>query len=234
MSSISQIEDKELGILTLKSHSRARRFTFRPTADGIVITLPQGTSVEEFWAALEKVRPRLRLLKEKCHTTIIDLNYTLSCDYFKLSLVEGKVNRFLASSGSDTLTIVCPIDTDFRQPILQEWLRKVISEALRCRAKEILPQRLRELSLQSGLSYKSIRINGSRSRWGSCSTAKNINLSYYLLLLPTHLIDYVLLHELAHTQEMNHGEKFWALLHRLTDGKAQLLRTELKNYKTGI
>ena len=79
-----------------------------------------------------------------------------------------------------------------------------------------------------------MKINSSKGRWGSCSARKAINLSYYLVLLPKHLIDYVLLHELCHTREMNHGERFWALLNSVTDGKALELREELKQYKTEI
>ena len=79
-----------------------------------------------------------------------------------------------------------------------------------------------------------MKINSSRGRWGSCSARKDINLSYYLVLLPFRLIDYVLLHELCHTREMNHSERFWQLLDRFTGGKALALRKELKEYRTEI
>ena len=124
------------------------------------------------------------------------------------------------------------IDLNFSNKELQAWLRKVIEEALRRNAKIILPPRLYALSLQHNLSYKSVKINSSSGRWGSCSARGNINLSYFLVLLPGHLIDYVLLHELAHTREMNHGEHFWELLDSMTGNKAQTLRKELRKYKT--
>ena len=84
------------------------------------------------------------------------------------------------------------------------------------------------------LPYKAVKINNSEGRWGSCSASKSINLSYYLVLLPKHLMDYVLLHELCHTREMNHGEHFWKLLDELTNNKALALRDELKKHKTGL
>ena len=51
------------------------------------------------------------------------------------------------------------------------------------------------------------------------------------MLLPAHLMDYVILHELAHTREMNHGPRFWELLNRMTEGKALALRKELRAYR---
>ncbi len=77
-----------------------------------------------------------------------------------------------------------------------------------------------------------MKINKSRTRWGSCSSKKVINLSYYCLFLPEHLIDFVILHELSHTIKMNHGEGFWKLLDSVSGGKAKELTQELKSFKT--
>ena len=54
------------------------------------------------------------------------------------------------------------------------------------------------------------------------------------MLLPAKLMDYVILHELAHTKEMNHGPRFWELLDGMTEGKALLLRKELRAYRTSF
>ncbi|GBU06744.1 zinc protease [Bacteroidales bacterium] len=98
-------------------------------------------------------------------------------------------------------------------------------------AHQTIPYRAKELAEKYNFEFQEFKISKSKTRWGSCSSSKNINLSFYLMLLPEHLIDYVILHELCHTKEMNHGEKFWALLNYYCDGKAKLLCKELKAYK---
>ncbi len=99
---------------------------------------------------------------------------------------------------------------------------------LRKKAFEYLPSRLKTLADLYHFTYGSLRISASKSRWGSCSSKKNINLSLFLMKLPFHLIDYVILHELCHTVEMNHGPKFWELLDKCCNGKAKALRKELR------
>lgn len=226
------LEDEELGKLLVRVNVRARRLTFRTCEDAIYVTVPPGTTLSEIRNAIEQLRPRLRSARQKHTRPLIDLNYRIDTEFFKLSLVCGQRERFLSRSELGEMQIICPPDADFTEPELQEWLRKVIEEALRRNAKIILPPRLYALSIRHGLTYKSVKINSSSGRWGSCSARGSINLSYYLVLLPSHLIDYVLLHELAHTREMNHGERFWALLDKFTDGKALALRNELKQYRT--
>lgn len=228
------LEDKELGPLVIRVNPRAKRLTFRAKSDAIYVSIPSGTTSKEITDAINQLREKLRGLKEKVVRPLIDLDYRIDTEYFKLSLVSGQRDKFLAHSELGEMRIVCPPSANFADGQLQEWLHKVIEEALRRNAKIILPMRLYQLSGEHNLPYKSVKINSSRGRWGSCSARKAINLSYFLVLLPPHLIDYVLLHELCHTREMNHGDRFWALLNSMTDGKAFELREELKSYKTEL
>lgn len=230
-----QIEDAELGTITWKVNAKARRMTFRTKPEGVFATVPTGTTQKEVEKAIETLRPKLLKAKEKAKPKpLIDLNYRIDAEFFKLSLVSGNRERFLSHSELGEMRIICPPNADFNDAGLQEWLKKVIVEALRRNAKIVLPPRLYMLSMRHGLPYEQLKINSSKGRWGSCSAKKHINLSCYLMLLPSHLIDYVLLHELAHTKEMNHSEKFWALLDKLTDGKAKALRKELMQFNINI
>jgi len=102
--------------------------------------------------------------------------------------------------------------------------------ALRRKAQAVLPAQLAKLAELHGFKYACVKIRKSRSRWGSCSSKGTISLSFYLLLLPEHLIEYVLLHELCHTVQMNHSPAFWALLDKCTQNKARKLRQEIRKY----
>lgn len=228
------IEDKEIGRLIIRVSPRAKSLVFRTKRDAVYVSVPPGTTTNEVKRAVESLRKKLLAARQRQERPLIDLTYEINADYFKLTLVSGEKDRFLANSSLGVMQVVCPPHADFADEDLQNWLRKVIEESLRRNAKEILPARLELLSKQAGLPYTSVKINSSQGRWGSCSARKNINLSYFLLLLPTHLIDYVLLHELCHTREMNHSERFWALLNQLTGGKALQLRKELRGYRTEV
>ena len=100
--------------------------------------------------------------------------------------------------------------------------------SLKEKAEEFLPAELERLSETFGFRYKSCKIGKSRTQWGSCSFSGTIILSFYTMLLPLKLIQYILLHELCHTKEMNHSSRFWQLMDKVTDGQALQLRKELK------
>lgn len=108
----------------------------------------------------------------------------------------------------------------------------LFEEQLRQKALAYLPVRTAELARDHGFTYRRITIRRSRTRWGSCSAVNNINLSIFLMRLPSHLIDYVILHELVHTVHKNHSAVFWESLERHT-GNARALAKEIRKYSTG-
>lgn len=103
-------------------------------------------------------------------------------------------------------------------------------EQLRAQAKVILPPRLKELADEHGFTYNRVTIKNNISNWGSCSVRGNINLNLRLVTLPQPLQDYVMLHELCHLKEMNHGPKFHALLESVCPNH-RTLEKELRQYK---
>lgn len=94
---------------------------------------------------------------------------------------------------------------DLLDPIVQErWYRNV--------AKKHLTKRIEELSENLNFEYNRIFIRESRTKWGNCSTEKNISLNWKLIKAPEYVIDYIIIHELMHTVVMNHTRKFWTLM----------------------
>ena len=92
------------------------------------------------------------------------------------------------------------------------------------KARKQLVKRLDELSKKHGISYNRVFIRNQKTRWGSCSQKNNINLNINLVRLPDELIDYTILHELAHIRVKNHSKQFWDELEKLVEGARKLDR----------
>ena len=117
---------------------------------------------------------------------------------------------------------------------IQTWITKTLEAFARKRVKERLIPRLLNMAAERSLNLNNVKVSSAKGRWGSCSSKGNINLSLYLVLLPRHLQDYVLQHELTHLVEMNHSPRFWARLDEVCGGKAKALRKEMRGYNTSF
>jgi predicted metal-dependent hydrolase len=117
---------------------------------------------------------------------------------------------------------------------IQTWITKTLEAFARKRVKERLIPRLLNMAAERSLNLNNVKVSSAKGRWGSCSSKGNINLSLYLVLLPRHLQDYVLQHELTHLVEMNHSPRFWARLDEVCEGKAKALRKEMRGYNTSF
>jgi len=82
-------------------------------------------------------------------------------------------------------------------------------------AKYDITQKVLHFSKQMNVKPVAVKINGAKTRWGSCSTRKTLNFSWRLIMADDELIDYVVVHELAHIMQMNHSDKFWDIVEKV-------------------
>jgi predicted metal-dependent hydrolase len=121
---------------------------------------------------------------------------------------------------SSTILIRYPEGLHLTDPAVQKVAHTACLRALRSQAEQLLPQRLAALAERHRFQYNSVAIKQLKGRWGSCDQQQHIVLNLYLMQLPWELIDYVLLHELTHTEILRHGPDFWATMERvLPDAK---------------
>ena len=225
------ISDKDFGQIHFTVRRSARNITMRVKEDGLHVTTPPYRSVTALLNAIAPFREKLLHACAEIKPKPFDLNFTIEAECFRLRLELSPLKNFTVSLKDETVVIACPVTADFTTERVQPLVKNAVMRAMRKKAEEYLPPLVQYWSRQFELPYHKVSISKARSRWGSCSSKKDISLSFYLMLLPAHLMDYVILHELAHTHEMNHGPRFWDLLNRMTDGKALTLRKELRTYR---
>lgn len=101
---------------------------------------------------------------------------------------------------------------------------------LRRAAHAYVPATLERLAHEHGFTYSSLRISSAHTRWGSCSARNGISISLFVMLLPEHLREFIILHELCHTRHHNHSAAFHTLLNSHVEGKERDYNRELKRY----
>lgn len=97
----------------------------------------------------------------------------------------------------------------------EEERKKAVVQIYKMLAKRDLSAKVSDYAKRMNLWPKYVKVNSAKSRWGSCSVRGSLNFSWRLIMAPDAVIDYVVVHELAHIQEHNHSPRFWAVVERV-------------------
>lgn len=228
----STVEHPHWGKIVITRNPRARRIIMRARPDAIYMTVPLRAKEADIERALDECGTRLKEAQKNNSPEQIGRDFTIDAPYFKLAVQEGNTPGIRITGRDGRYTLYCPTGTDYTTERTQKILLQGIRGAMKHCAGVMLPPRLEALAKKHGFRYSRCSVRDVQSRWGSCTSRGSINLNIHLVLLPDRLIDYVLLHELCHTVEMNHSDRFWALMDKCTaPEKAKALRAELKNIK---
>jgi predicted metal-dependent hydrolase len=237
--SLKILYHKNIGEIKLVKSLRSKRLSIRVKPfDGVIVHIPKDISykqAEDF--VLEKV-DWIRNSLNKMETvenklTIFDETKTFRTKMHLLEINKWDKETISVRVLNYKILVKYPENILVRDERVQKMIRRGIERALFIEANEILPHRVYHLANKLGFRYKSLAIKNGKSRWGSCSHDNRINLNLHLMRLPEVLMDYVIVHELCHTMQKNHGPKFWELMEKVMP-KSKQLNKELKNYQTTV
>ena len=221
-------------MIFFRSH-RAKRLniTIKPFV-GVRVSVPQSVSFKKASALTENriswIKTHLsKMQKAEGLLTVFHLDTKFQTRSHHLEMKFSDTEALKTLVRDNKIDVSIPHSHNIEDSKVQNAIRQAIELAWRKEAKIHLPGRVKVLAASHKFEYKNVAIKNSKTRWGSCSFDNNINLSLHLMRLPDHLVDYVILHELAHTRVKNHSKDFWQLL-EIVSGDARKLDREVKGY----
>lgn len=202
----------------LLRRSARRSHGFMINDDGLHVTSPRGSNLADIENAIRaKQRWILTKLFERSERQVMrGKQQTVEwVDGAKLPYLGGVLTLRLQEAARSH----CTFDADTRElrlgvaPGLVEWqIRERVKLWFQDEARRLFGERLDLYAPRVGVSYNTYAISSAGTRWGSCTVAGNIRLNWKLIHYPLALLDYVVIHELAHLREMNHSPRFWAVV----------------------
>jgi predicted metal-dependent hydrolase len=193
--------------ITLRKHQAARRMTLRlsPDGEGAVMTVPKRVSRAEAQGFAERSSPwlikqlaRRSPQKKFANGVVIPL--------------RGTPHRLVETGGTRGVVQCDTANQEILVPGTPQHVARRITDFLKSEAKRDLDAKSRHYAALMDVKFSRLTIRDQKSRWGSCSTDGALSYSWRLILAPTHVLDYLAAHEVAHLKEMNHGSRFWRLV----------------------
>jgi predicted metal-dependent hydrolase len=200
---------------TIRRSDRARNARIVVDADGVEVVIPKRMAlkhvepfVQDKRAWIERTLRRIRAAEENAGIRLEDggtVPYMGQQLVLRVLVEPGRVRPHVALRPGGVLVV--KLGQGGRQALrdaLEGWYRK--------RAKAEVAPRLDAATARAGTRYKRLSIRGQRTRWASCSSSGAMSFNWRLLLAPEEVVDYVVEHEVAHLEVLDHSQRFWRLL----------------------
>lgn len=217
--------DAELGEIIVKRNSRSNSIRMHVGTNGkLIVSAPALAPLFLIKQTVKASRAKLAQLLRSSDVKTYNAGDTI-----------GQSHKLVVKSGANlavtidrrNLVVTLPTNYQLLDPTVQYKIREKVITLLRKEAKIYLTARLRTLADRHGFHYSAVRFTHAATRWGSCSSRGTISLNIALMSLSLEQIDYVLVHELCHTREMNHSSRFWAQVAEV-EPHYKLYRRQLK------
>ena len=207
-------------VYTVKRSAKRRKLTITVERDrSVVVKAPEGTPDEKIQQVVESKRHwiyekvgHLQKYQDLPHPPGKELVSGESALYLGRQYRIEVVNRGSAEIQFANRFLIPATPVDKRAEALREWYIG--------KAKQKIVPRVRQHARDLGVEVAKVKIVDNRYRWGSCTPKNNVNINWRLIKAPMFVIDYVLVHELAHLIEANHTPRFWNII------KAQIAQAD--------
>lgn len=228
--SVNVVQFSQIGLVTFKKNRRSKNIKISVKPDQSVhVSFPFYVSSLEVKNFVLKNTEWIAAQQEKFKAK---RNHIENGSQIQTKLYTVQISEGLKNESRRNGTVVELKVSDLNSEISRNYIENVLVQIYRFEAKRLLPPRLNELSKQHNFRFNKVTIRNNKRNWGSCSSKNNISLNLQMMKLPDELIDYILLHELVHTEIKNHGPKFWEKLNEITDGKAKVLAKQVRQFST--
>jgi hypothetical protein len=190
-----------------KRHSRARRLIVRLDRKGeaVTVTVPPRASRKEALAFVDKSRTWIAgRLQNQPQAVAFAPGAQIMLRGVTWVIIHEPDRRGLIRIAPDAACIIVPGDAAHLKRRLTDWLKR--------EAKRDLLAASDRHARAMGVTFRKLSVRDQASRWGSCSADGGLSYSWRLILAPSHVLDYVAVHEVAHLKHMNHGMRFWRLV----------------------
>lgn len=227
------IELPDVGSVTLVKRTQSRNLRLSVTRQGVRVSMPRWTPFAAGEAFARKHETWIKTELAKVILPDISGGQRIGkMHYVRFEHVLNGPPTTSRVTATEIIVRLAPQESP-TDAVVQTRAQSACVRALKREVERLLPPRVAGLAAKHGRTYASVSAKQLKRRWGSCDSTRNLTFNLFLMELPWDYIDYVIMHELAHTVHMDHGPNFWQLLCSM-EPRARDISKQLKRHQPTV